>query len=86
MRRLIASILFICSTAAAAHAQLPTDIKFTNYTRASGLPEESINNIIQDSRGFLWIGSREGLIRFDGLHFKTWYANPAESSATTIFM
>jgi signal transduction histidine kinase/ligand-binding sensor domain-containing protein len=78
MQRLIAFILFLNSLV--SNAQLPSDIKFTNYTRANGLPEEHINNIIQDSRGFLWLGSREGLIRFDGSHFKTWYANPADSS------
>ncbi len=63
-----------------SNAQLPVDIKFTNYTRSSGLPEENVNNIVQDSRGFLWMGSREGLIRFDGLHYKTWYANPNDST------
>ena len=77
MRRCFASILFCCFVT--GNAQLPADIKFTNYTRANGLPEEHINNIIQDSRGFLWMGSNEGLIRFDGLHFKTWYANPNDS-------
>lgn len=78
MRWFIASILFLYFSV--SNAQSPVDIKFTNYTRANGLPEEHVNNIIQDSRGFLWIGSREGLIRFDGLHFKSWYANPADST------
>lgn len=78
MRRSIAFILLI--VVFNSNAQLPADIKFTNYTRAEGLPEETINNIIQDSRGFIWIGSKEGLIRFDGLHFKAWYADPGDSS------
>lgn len=59
-------------------AQLPSTIRFTNYTRATGLPEENINNISEDGRGYIWIGSREGLFRFDGLHFKSWYADPAD--------
>jgi ligand-binding sensor domain-containing protein len=62
------------------YAQLPTDIKFTTYTRANGLPEENINNVQEDSRGFLWIGSQEGLFRFDGKNFKSWYANKADST------
>jgi len=78
MRRSIAFILLIALFE--SNAQLPADIKFTYYTRANGLPEEAITNIIQDSRGFLWIGSREGLIRFDGMNFKTWYADPGDSS------
>lgn len=62
------------------NGQLPANIKFTNYTRANGLPEENINSIVQDSRGFLWIGSKEGLIRFDGNKYRTWYANLTDSS------
>jgi signal transduction histidine kinase/ligand-binding sensor domain-containing protein len=61
--------------------ELPTDIKFTTYTRANGLPEEHLSNVKQDSRGFLWIGSSEGLFRFDGKNFKDWYANSADSTA-----
>jgi ligand-binding sensor domain-containing protein len=60
--------------------ELPIDIKFTTYTRTNGLPEERINNVKEDSRGFLWIGSSEGLFRFDGKNFKSWYANPADST------
>lgn len=60
--------------------QLPANIRFTNYTKANGLPEENVNSIVQDSRGFLWIGSKEGLIRFDGYRYKTWYANLNDSS------
>ncbi|MBL7748451.1 MAG: hypothetical protein JNM19_13525, partial [Chitinophagaceae bacterium] len=78
MRWWFASILVIYISN--SNAQLPVDIKFTNYTRSSGLPEENVNNIVQDSRGFLWMGSREGLIRFDGLHYKTWYADPNDST------
>ncbi len=62
------------------YPQLPETLRFTNYTRANGLPEETINNIAQDSRGFLWIGTREGLIRFDGHTYKTWYADPSDPS------
>jgi signal transduction histidine kinase len=79
MRFLFAFLLFILVIIESS-AQLPASINFTNYTRANGLPEENINNIIQDSRGFLWIGTREGLVRFDGNTYKTWYANPADTS------
>lgn len=77
MRCCIAFIFLFCLTG--SNAQLPADIKFTNYTRAGGLPEEQVNSITQDSRGFLWFGTKEGLIRFDGQHYKTWYANPNDS-------
>jgi ligand-binding sensor domain-containing protein/signal transduction histidine kinase len=39
------------------------------YTTADGLPRDHINRIVQDSRGFLWFSTTEGLSRFDGYKF-----------------
>ncbi|MFU8831678.1 MAG: ATP-binding protein [Wenzhouxiangella sp.] len=35
-----------------------------------GLPVNSINAMVQDDRGFLWLATMDGLARFDGLTFK----------------
>ena len=39
------------------------------YTVADGLPNNVINKIVRDSRGFLWFCTDEGLSRFDGYSF-----------------
>lgn len=39
------------------------------YTVADGLPNNVINKIVRDSRGFLWFCTQEGLSRFDGYSF-----------------
>ena len=39
------------------------------YTVDDGLAGDEINAILQDSRGFLWIGTHSGLSRFDGSRF-----------------
>lgn len=39
------------------------------YTVDDGLAGDEINTILQDSRGFLWIGTDTGLSRFDGSRF-----------------
>ncbi len=39
------------------------------YTTADGLPGDSVNQIVRDSRGFLWFCTDEGLSRFDGYQF-----------------
>src|SRR6266446_5398338 len=39
------------------------------YTVAEGLPNNVINRIVRDSRGFLWFCTSEGLSRFDGYSF-----------------
>ncbi|NOG57631.1 MAG: hypothetical protein HND54_07850 [Bacteroidetes bacterium] len=41
-----------------------------NWTTKNGLPQNSVNSIIQSHNGFLWIGTFGGLCRFDGLHFE----------------
>lgn len=46
------------------------DIKV--YTAKDGLPMNSLKKVFQDSRGYIWIGTQEGLVRFDGLEFKTY--------------
>jgi ligand-binding sensor domain-containing protein len=51
--------------APAAAERLPV----RHYTVAEGLPHNSINAIYQDRRGYLWIGTAEGLARFDGQRF-----------------
>ena len=34
-----------------------------------GLPQDSVQTILQTRDGFLWVGTERGLARFDGLHF-----------------
>lgn len=48
--------------------------EFTQYTRtvwtqAQGLPSDSIRAITQTTDGYLWLGTEEGLARFDGYSF-----------------
>ena len=41
------------------------------YTTKDGLSQVSVNDIIQDNEGFLWIATQSGLNRFDGTSFRT---------------
>lgn len=38
----------------------------TSWTSESGLPQNSVHAIAQTNDGFLWLGTEEGLVRFDG--------------------
>ena len=42
---------------------------FKVYTTQEGLAHDFVNNIVRDSRGFLWFCTSEGLSRFDGSRF-----------------
>jgi ligand-binding sensor domain-containing protein/signal transduction histidine kinase len=41
-----------------------------SWTTEQGLPQDSIQTIAQTGDGYLWLGTQEGLVRFDGAHFK----------------
>ncbi len=43
----------------------------TQWTVRDGLPVNSTNRIIQDSDGFIWISTYDGMVRFDGITFET---------------
>ncbi|AUP78529.1 hybrid sensor histidine kinase/response regulator transcription factor [Flavivirga eckloniae] len=49
------------------------DLKFKNYTIFDGLPSISIPCITQDSKGFMWFGTRNGISRFDGFDFTNFF-------------
>jgi len=42
----------------------------TTWTTDQGLPQNFIRAITQTADGFLWVGTMNGLTRFDGLHFR----------------
>src|SRR5437868_548609 len=63
----------------AASAQ-SSDLIFRHLDRASGLPVDEVTCLAQDSTGFIWMGSKEGLFRYDGFNFKNFYHQPGNSN------
>lgn len=58
----------------ALHAQNPVTGPFqaTNWTMEDGLPQSSVNDILQGADGYLWLATFGGLVRFDGASFTTY--------------
>ncbi len=52
-----------------AKALYPHDFVMTKYSIAEGLSGESITALFQDSKGFVWIGTGDGLNCYDGYSF-----------------
>src|SRR5579859_2817724 len=46
-----------------------TQYSLTVWTQQQGLPQDTIRAITQTTDGFLWVGTDEGLARFDGYEF-----------------
>lgn len=53
-----------------AFAQLPNRIEWTSDNDL--LPQNSVKSIVQDKFGYLWLGTENGLVRYDGKNFKTY--------------
>src|SRR5215213_10125845 len=65
---LLLALMLAAAAATASSEQLPVQ----TFTTADGLGSTYIIHIMQDSRGFLWFGTRDGLSRFDGYGFTTY--------------
>ncbi len=64
------AILFLALPISTAGQVLP----FHTYTTKDGLPSNEIHVLYQDSRGYLWIGTAEGLSVYDGNTFTNYSA------------
>jgi ligand-binding sensor domain-containing protein/two-component sensor histidine kinase len=56
------------------------EISFTHFTAEDGLSTNIVSKIIQDKNGFIWIGTRNGLNRFDGYNFKVFFPDPSNKN------
>ena len=69
MRRLLYTVFLLSSIAAAGEGTY----RFTHFNTAnSAISYDGVSKVMQDSRGYIWIGTFDGLNRFDGLHFNSW--------------
>ena len=67
MRRIITSaVAFILMFSQAPGAE---QYWFNHYMTTDGLPSNTIYSIVQDKYNFMWIGTRDGICRFDGHNF-----------------
>ena len=72
MRFLFSFVFFQLLLCFAVHTCKGQSYYFKHYQADDGLAHNSVNTIIQDKKGLIWIGTRGGLNRFDGYTFKTY--------------
>lgn len=66
---LIIATLFLSSFFNYRECYAYDNIVFNNITIENGLPQSTIDVITQDSRGYIWIGTNDGLVKFNGYDF-----------------
>ena len=84
MRTFIIRLLLVSVSMIAATLQAQ-NITFNHLTTDDGLSQFSVNSLYIDENGVLWIGTREGLNRYDGEDIQTYKLqknDPTAFSAT----
>ena len=75
--------LAIQSPAAGVHLQFAPGsvVRFEHLSIEDGLSQNAGLEIFQDSRGYLWIGTQDGLNRYDGFAFKIYKHDPDDPTS-----
>lgn len=74
MRTLICLLIFL-SVGLWGNAALPTHFQFRHYNIENGVSSNGIASILQDQKGYIWLGTDNGLSRFDGNQFVFYQKN-----------
>lgn len=69
---LFTSILFLVHIAG-SYAQNFPELRFQRLTEKEGLPDNYVSEIAEDTLGFIWVGTRNGLHRYDGYRFRPFF-------------
>ncbi len=69
MKRLT-TLLFMAFVLVFSTARAERYYYFTHIQTTDGLPSNTIHGVHQDKSGFIWIGTRDGLCRYDGKEFQ----------------
>ena len=59
-----------------------SQIEFENFNIEDGLAQNTVYEILQDSRGYIWLGTQGGLDRFNGYEFINYEHEDGDSTST----
>ena len=63
-------LFFLVAIALLQQQGISQQILFRHYSVTEGLPSSTVRAIVQDDKGYMWFGTKNGLSRFDGYQFK----------------
>ena len=85
--KIIMLLIIILNLSFYAHAQ-QHNIRFQHISIEDGLSQSALYCVFQDSRGFMWFGTEDGLNKYDGYNFKVYKhdsENPHSLRANQIY-
>ncbi|HZE83201.1 MAG TPA: two-component regulator propeller domain-containing protein, partial [Puia sp.] len=80
MKNYIISAIVLLGCAPSLFSQGPK-LKFSHISSEQGMSNSTIETIFQDSKGFMWFGTRDGLNRYDGNEILAYRNDPVDTSS-----
>lgn len=77
-------LILVLSTGTSA-STTDAQFRFDSWTTDNGLPQASVNSILQTRDGFLWFTTFGGLVRYDGLRFQVFNTGNTQGLRTSRF-
>ena len=79
IRKVILSAILFPILAISASG-IDNSYRFRHFSVEDGLSQSTVRAIAQDCQGNLWFGTQNGLNRYDGYEFKTFFAGTSDST------
>ena len=74
-------VLLLCSVVSGPVNGQKNPYIFRHITTEDGLADNDVHYIVQDTKGFIWIATKNGLQKYDGYNFTTFHHNPQDSQS-----
>jgi len=74
-------LIFFSQYAVGQEVEVNKFSRFVNLNVQDGLSHSEVNDILQDTNGFMWFATENGLSRYDGYSFVNFYFNPTDSTS-----
>ncbi len=80
---LLAAGMMICAASSKAQSAAVDydNVRFKRISVEDGLSQASIRAMIQDADGFVWLGTQDGLNRYDGYQFQVYHNDPLKADS-----
>ncbi len=90
LSRLLLSLLMALTVSGYASAsEIPSNapiLKVDHYNVPEGLSQSTVSSIVEDQYGYVWIGTVNGLNRFDGTNFKHYFSDGSDRALPSSFI
>ena len=74
-------VLINCISSISIKGEVSGEFIFHHIKSDAGLPHQQVESMAFDHDGLLWVGTRNGLAKYDGYSFVVYYNNPKEESS-----